>query len=248
MTNGGTDPLLSTEENCAHQIEPPNELELNHAFTRKMNHLLCVMKVLHRFKALRAKRRLAQGLSVGESHESQPGSDSNTEKTDDFNPAEEKAKAEEIEALLAQRRRFLSRDRDSSGGSGSGGGVNTPERGRAHDASDQEPLFLGIGTGARDDFAMDEASPNIVADSPTAVDFDVYDRAYEDAVREQLKSTQGSKPTLYLTRLVRDKDNLRNLEDLVDGSSMSGKLAELASRVGLTDPPRVADPKTSGAE
>lgn len=35
--------MLSKEDNCTEIIEPPNELELNRAFTRKMNHLLCVV-------------------------------------------------------------------------------------------------------------------------------------------------------------------------------------------------------------
>ena len=245
MTNAGTDPLLSTEENCGHHIEPPNELELNNAFTRRMNHLLCVMKALHRFKALRAKRRLAKGLSVNDTPSS---TSSDTEKAG-FDPSEQKAKADEIEALLARRRRFLSRDEGSS--------MDTGEKGRAHDVVDQEPLFLGIGTGARDDFSMDEATPNIVADSPTAVDFDVYDRAYEDAVEEQLKSSQASKPTLYLTRLVKDKDHLRNLENLLDGSrlpaasavSAGSKLADLVvSKVGLASPPEPVDPKADAGE
>ena len=43
VTKGGTDPLLSTEENCSDPVELPNSLELNHAFTRKMSHLICVV-------------------------------------------------------------------------------------------------------------------------------------------------------------------------------------------------------------
>jgi len=35
--------LLPVEENCAEIVEGPNELELHRAFTRKMNHLLCVV-------------------------------------------------------------------------------------------------------------------------------------------------------------------------------------------------------------
>ncbi len=45
MTKGGTDPLLSTEENCSDPVELPNPLELNHAFTRKMSHLICVVSL-----------------------------------------------------------------------------------------------------------------------------------------------------------------------------------------------------------
>ena len=44
VTRGGTDPLLSTEENCCDPVDPPNPLELNHAFTRKMSHLICVVR------------------------------------------------------------------------------------------------------------------------------------------------------------------------------------------------------------
>ncbi len=43
VTKGETDPLLSTEENCSDPVELPNPLELNHAFTRKMSHLICVV-------------------------------------------------------------------------------------------------------------------------------------------------------------------------------------------------------------
>ena len=44
VTLDGTDTLLSTEENCAEPLEPPNALELSHAFTRNMGHLLCVVR------------------------------------------------------------------------------------------------------------------------------------------------------------------------------------------------------------
>lgn len=43
VTKEGADPLLSAEENCSEPVEPPNELEVSHAFTRRMSHLLCVV-------------------------------------------------------------------------------------------------------------------------------------------------------------------------------------------------------------
>lgn len=182
-------------------VELPNELELNHAITRKMNHLLCVMKVLQKFKAIKTRKqaeRRAASLGI-ESPESNSGKST---------PTLGLSEKEQIEALVAQRRKFRKRD-DSEG---------SPH---FRDVGEQEPLFLGIGTGSRDDFAMDEASPNIVADSPTAVDYNVYDKAYKAAVEEQLKSNPDSKPTLYLTKFVREKDQLRGLGDLVDGHSPS---------------------------
>lgn len=45
MTKEGADPLLSTEENCSDPVEPPNELEVSHAFTRRMTNLLCVVNL-----------------------------------------------------------------------------------------------------------------------------------------------------------------------------------------------------------
>lgn len=43
VTSGGADPLLSAEENCTSLIEAPDEMELNHAFTRKMSHMFVVV-------------------------------------------------------------------------------------------------------------------------------------------------------------------------------------------------------------
>ena len=43
VTRNGTDPLLSAEENTADLVEPPSELEVNHAITAKMKNLLAVV-------------------------------------------------------------------------------------------------------------------------------------------------------------------------------------------------------------
>lgn len=52
MTQGGTDKLLSTEENCADLVEPPTEAEMDQAITGNMAHLMVVMKAAKRFKRL----------------------------------------------------------------------------------------------------------------------------------------------------------------------------------------------------
>ncbi|KAH7037650.1 kinase-like domain-containing protein [Microdochium trichocladiopsis] len=57
VTNEGSDPLLSKEENCATLIEAPDEMEVNHAFTRKMSHMFYVMRAIHRFKCLISKSK-----------------------------------------------------------------------------------------------------------------------------------------------------------------------------------------------
>ena len=240
MTKDGADPLISAEDNCAHQVEAPNELELNRAFTRKMNHLLCVMKAIHRFKSLIGSRGLKNG-SEGDLSKQQGQLD----------PAEARTQLEAIEALITQRRVFLSGEEKEDG---------LGDKGHAHDVSDQEPLFLGIGTGARDDFFRDEAPADIVADSPTAVDFNIYDRAYEQAIERQMKINSARKPTMYLTKFVKDTEHFKKLENLVEEALLSppllmaplresgqqihelmashhgGKLAQLASKMMLTNP------------
>jgi [calcium/calmodulin-dependent protein kinase] kinase len=77
-----------------------------------------------------------------------------------------------------------------------------------------------------DAFAMDETTPDVVSDSPTAVDFDVYDRAYQDAIDEYTKSTPSKRPTIYMTKFVSAKDRFKNIENLIDGSGRSSTKRE----------------------
>lgn len=181
-------------------VDPPNELELNRALTQKINHLMCVMKAISRFRGLLKKRRTAE---KAESEDSQEHT------SVDF--AQEKAQAEDIEAFLLQRKKFLDRD--------------NKEGGQTHEAEESEPKFLGIGTGERDAFATNEATPDIVSDSPTAVDFNVYDRAYENAIEKITAAQKPSKmPTVYLTKFVKEKAHFRELGNKVEGGDGSGTL------------------------
>ncbi|KAF2720523.1 kinase-like protein [Polychaeton citri CBS 116435] len=52
VSKNGTDPLLSTEENCAEILDPPTEVEMAHAITGSIAHLMIVMKAVKRFKKL----------------------------------------------------------------------------------------------------------------------------------------------------------------------------------------------------
>lgn len=264
ITSDGADNLLPKEENCANTIEPPNELELNRAFTRKVDSLLSVFKAISRFKSL-----------VTNSGDGEESDDKNAEKDqkdtkkdddgdddqksdDSFDPAEEKARAQEIEALLERRRKILQK-KDS--------GSSTDEVGKGHAQEiDQEPLHLGIGVGSRDAFDRDEATPDEVADSPSAVDFNIYDRAYEDAIKERLKKDPSERPIMYLTKFVKETDYFKTLENIVEGTIFSpnaireqmhdakehlseqfsspphNTLANLVSRIALSDPAKDVKP------
>ncbi|KAG6121988.1 hypothetical protein E4U14_000434 [Claviceps sp. LM454 group G7] len=215
VTRGGADPLLCQEDNCANMIEPPNELELNRAFTRKMNHLLSMMKVIHKFKMLLTKTKSKREKGLESSSVSpQPATttieDSAVDDTAD--ETAERAKTEDIESILAGRRHLLSQQ-DEHG-----------DKGHAHEVGDQAPLFLGIGTGARNAFAQagdGQATPNVVADSPTAVDYNVYDRAYEEAIKRHMEAKPSKRPTMYLTKFVKETSYFKKMENLVEGTVFS---------------------------
>jgi [calcium/calmodulin-dependent protein kinase] kinase len=129
-------------------------------------------------------------------------------------PDEEKAKtaADHAAHIIKERQRFL---RDSS----TVRQQSVGEKGHAHDPTDVEPPFLGIGTGDHDAFASgDIPTAEVLSDSPTAVHFNVYDRAFEEEVDKIKRSTsrkgrQGTGTTLYLTKHLRDEKKFKTMDD-----------------------------------
>lgn len=112
------------------------------------------------------------------------------------------------------------------------------------------PPVLGIGTGGQPNFPAHLAtSPyeipppsGVVADSPTAVDFDVYDRAYGEEI-ERIKQS-GGRPSVYMTWHVGDKERIRGEEDVdvVDDRHGSGNVEDgKESRHGVNRMGRFAD-------
>jgi len=87
------------------------------------------------------------------------------------------------------------------------------EKGHAHDPLDEEPLFLGIGTGGND--ALETPPGDIVAESPTAAEFSIYDTAYQQEV-DRIRAAQGKTATVYLTRRVDSKKEYKEDENMVD--------------------------------
>ncbi|TDZ87628.1 Calcium/calmodulin-dependent protein kinase kinase cmkC [Colletotrichum sidae] len=193
VTKGGSDVLLSKEDNCSVLVDLPNELELNRAFTRKMNHLLCVMKAIHKFKTILMKAR--------QTRQSQPSPRGTVgAEASELDPRQEKEA--DIEALLTRRREFLKRNQSGDGRSD----------------SEPEPLILGIGTGSRDEFDSSEPSAGMVAESPSAADFNIYDKAYEAEV-ERIMSKPTRKTTMYLTRFVKDREHYKQVANVIEGTS-----------------------------
>ncbi|KAI0386217.1 Pkinase-domain-containing protein [Hypomontagnella monticulosa] len=219
VTKGGNDPLLSEEENCSDVVETPNPLEVNHAFTRKMDHLICVMTAINKFKGLISKSRVATPEvrtprtphipdfpeKEAISEDTATSTSSSTTKTQTSEPpTRQKSIAEEAAELIKQRRAFLAAQQHASThppASPAGG-----EKGHAHDLTDKPPLFLGIGTGGHDDFISSEPQADIVSDSPTGIDFDVYDRAFETEIKRIRSDKKKGRAKTYLTRLVGEQE------------------------------------------
>lgn len=163
------------------------------------------MKAIAKFKGLLAAKHPEMV-----SNTAREDSDTTPTQTSTFQEkkeALEKANAEHAADLLDQRRRILRRASDGSlGGAG---------KGHAHQVTDLEPLFLGIGTGDRDDFAKHETPAEVVSDSPGAVEYDVYDRAYGAEV-ERIRS-QSRSATMYLTRFLNETERYKEDENIIEG-------------------------------
>ncbi|CAK7263962.1 hypothetical protein SEPCBS119000_000747 [Sporothrix epigloea] len=220
VTMKGEDPLLSKEENCANPVEPPNALELNHAFTQKMGHLLCVLKAIRKFKSL--LRPKTQDIN---NDLKSVVANSVADLTSRLSSlvGSEIPSTDEVARLVEERRRNLriaslhtkmlfekanklveaetagtgfkqpETQRGTFGGRESGAGIEAR----------QPTQFLGIGTGGGEAFGpaeRDEEPEVAVAESPIAADFDIYNRAFQSEV-ERIQS-QGGSPTVYSTNVL----------------------------------------------
>lgn len=236
VTKEGTDPLLSADENCSDPIDPPNELEVSHAFTRRMSHLLCVMRAISNFKSLLSSRSRQNSPRLTLSPmDADPSSSSSSYgftpmwKTRQ-RPKKPSMDEQELAALkrdneghaarlLEERKRVLGHrgggDEATTTTTTTGRPGPAGSRDRAAPPSQQHsaPRLLGIGAGGQDDgdddlARLSEEPLSMVADSPTAVEFNVYDRAYEEEVERIRRS--GGRPSVYMTRhLGSNKDRFR---------------------------------------
>lgn len=172
------------------------------------------MKAISKFKSLLTTKGL-----VKKPYNPQPLSNHHKPPDDTRSTAQ---KAEDTAAhaakLIHDRERFFAETRKARH-TATGSSTSSGEKGHAHTLSSADVPFLGIGTGGRDDFIIpptptastadainDSDTVVVVSESPTAVDFNVYDRAFEDEVEKIKRSTSrrdkraGRKGALYRTK------------------------------------------------
>ncbi|KAI1310828.1 kinase-like domain-containing protein [Xylaria venustula] len=211
VTRNGADPLLPEEENCSDVVETPNELEVNHAFTRKMDHLICVLKAIRRFKGLISQSRVstpqtphAPRFPEKETKVELPAAGSYSERcSETAEPNRQKSVAQEAAELVEQRNAYLK--------SGLplrpiGSGPTAQEEDHVAGPAEKSTLYLGIGTGGEGEISTSETLTDVVAESPTGIDFDVYDRAFETEIRRIRSDRKKNRSRTYVTRMLGEKE------------------------------------------
>lgn len=217
VTKNGQDPLLSEEENCSDMVATPNELEMNHAFTRKMDHLICVLKAIQRFKGLVSHSRVTtprttHGHGSGEELSAKPpmSVSSSEPPPEAAGPIKPKSIAEEAAELIAQRTAYL---RSGLHLRADDPKANAKQETEASDSADKGTLFLGVGVGGDDGFSATDPSMGIVSESPTGVDFGVYDQAFETEIKRIRSLSKKNRPWTYMTKLVGEKERDKYVGD-----------------------------------
>ncbi|KAH9430905.1 hypothetical protein MCOR02_008226 [Pyricularia oryzae] len=185
-----------------------------------MSHLLCVMKAISSSRVYctpgvcrNSSRALETRNRDAESHaaEGKPKLSLSPSANDLASTTEASPNLEQAAALVAERHKFFHAGRALAG----------TAKGQAHDPTDVEPLFLGIGTGGRDDFAGNDPPAEEVSESPVAVDFNVYDSAYKSEVDRIKEETSERPPTMFLTQLVDKRELFRSDSDIVSTAESS---------------------------
>jgi len=149
------------------------------------------MRAIKKFKALLAPKDAAPPphepnpeIKHNEEVTAQPLSNA-AEKVKENVAPEEESTADHIAKILRERELFL---KSTRGGKLKLGMIAKPDSATSS-AERSDTLLLGIGTGGIDSFGAESLPFDVVSDSPTAVDFNIYDRAFREEVDRIKRST-----------------------------------------------------------
>ncbi|KAK8246620.1 kinase-like domain-containing protein [Phyllosticta capitalensis] len=95
-------------------------------------------------------------------------------------------------------------------------------KGHAHNPL-EDTLFLDIDAPEGD---MAQEYQHLVCESPSAVDMDVYEKAYEEEIQKIVKDRGQKRPTLYLTRRVEGKKSIRENPSLLDALQLGQEVSK----------------------
>ncbi|KAH6658158.1 hypothetical protein BKA67DRAFT_591277 [Truncatella angustata] len=186
----GGDPLLSEEENATELIEPPNELEVNHASTTEMSHMLTVIGI-EKSRVGRPDLKSPQTLKTLEIPDYKPQAGDRPRRKSINDKTTELLEAANVYRDLSDHlaRRFLA-----------------SEKGHAQHSTEANVQFLVIGLGDHDEFEASETPADLVSDSPNAIDFNIYERALEAKIERIRSNKPCPRRKMSLTRFVKEKE------------------------------------------
>lgn len=103
--------------------------------------------------------------------------------------------------------------------------VDGRPKGHAHDPL-EDMLFLNIGHDptlltTHDDFDVDYP---MVSESPPAVEMNIYEQAYQEEM-ERILARRGREPSIYMTRRVEHRDDIRHLSSIKDAGKYAARQA-----------------------
>lgn len=162
------------------------------------------MKAIRKFKGLLAPKDGAAPLQAANSPGENDGDDtprvsSSSAEGEKEAPVAVESTEDHITKILKEREQF----RKATGGRKGGVVVDMTGAEEGTETRSSGTLLLGIGTGDIDDFGADPIPGDIVSDSPTAVDFNIYDCAYKeeiDRIKRSSSRKRGPAGAVYLTR------------------------------------------------
>ena len=106
-------------------------------------------------------------------------------------------------------------------------------KGHAHDPL-EDTTFLKIGHDPSTARTDEDVDAPIVSESPSAVDLNIYEQAYQEEM-QRILDRRGREPSIYMTRRVEHRDDIRGLSAIKDAGkyaarSAAAKWGDLSSR------------------
>lgn len=95
-------------------------------------------------------------------------------------------------------------------------------KGHAHNPL-LDTLYLSIGPDVNANLVSDPEHM-VVSESPPAVELDIYEQAYQDEMA-RIKAQKGKSASMYLTRFVEHRDDLREIQGVLDRPKAAAKRA-----------------------
>lgn len=97
-------------------------------------------------------------------------------------------------------------------------------KGHAHDPL-EDRFFLNIGSNVSEPQEHDDSDYLVVSESPSAVEMNIYEKAYQEEM-ERIMARRGRQPSMYMTRRVEHRDDIRAMASIKDAGKYAAKKAQ----------------------